>query len=106
MTSLHFALTAECVKFAFSAAFYFILIGGSMYQSQKDKLKLILFIIALVTTLIIGVIGIFFANFGKYLQKSDIETIGFILMGVGLGGFFLIIITLVICSIIKEKMTK
>lgn len=77
-----------------------------MYQSQKDKLKLICIILSLVITLVLGIVGVILANVGQLLQKPSFETVGFVLMGVGLGGFFVVIVMMLLVSLIKNRKNK
>ena len=75
----------------------------SAYQtaSRKDQAKILAIFLPLLLTFIIGVIGVAVANFGQYFAQHSIEIVGFVLMGVGLGGFFLTIVLLLVISKIK-----
>ena len=59
--------------------------------SRKDKTTILAIFLPLVATFVLGFVGILLANIGKYLVLHTTQIIGFVLMGVGLGGFFLII---------------
>lgn len=71
--------------------------------STKDKAKILAIVMPLMITFVIGVIGIFLSNIGQSIAYRSIKTIGFILMGLGLGGFFLTIILFLIISKMVEK---
>ncbi len=71
--------------------------------SRKDKTTILAIFLPLVATFVLGFVGILLANIGKYLVLHTTQIIGFVLMGVGLGGFFLIIVILMIWSKIKER---
>lgn len=71
--------------------------------SKKDKRIILAIFIPLAVTFILGVIGVFIANMGQYFALHNIEIIGFIFMGIGLRGFFLIIVGLIIWSQIREN---
>lgn len=75
---------------------------GYHSASKKDRIKILLIVLPLLITFILGFIGIVIANMGQFLQNRQVEIMGFIFMGVGLGGFFLIILGLCIYSSIKN----
>ena len=66
--------------------------------SKKDKALILAIILPLAILLIIGAAGVFLANFGQALQLRTLEVSGFVCMGVGLGGFFLFIVGILIWS--------
>lgn len=75
---------------------------GYQASSKKDKAKILLIVLPLLITFILGFVGIVIANVGQFLQNRQVEIIGFVFMGVGLGGFFLIILGLGIYTSIKD----
>lgn len=66
--------------------------------SKKDKALILAIVLPLALLLIIGAAGIFLANFGQALELRQLEIVGFVFMGVGLGGFFLYIVGILIWS--------
>lgn len=71
--------------------------------SKSDKRKILAIFLPLAITFVLGFIGVFLANSGQYLGVRNLEIVGFVFMGVGLGGFFLNIILLAIISSISER---
>lgn len=71
--------------------------------TKTDKAKILLILLPLAITFVLGFVGIFIANLGQSLGLGNIEIIGFVLMGIGLGGFFLTIVLLVVISKIKQN---
>ena len=70
--------------------------------SAKDKAILLAIFLPLTIFLLIGVAGIFLANYGQYFELRRLEIAGIVLIAVGLGGFFLFIVGLIIWSKIKR----
>ncbi len=70
--------------------------------SKGDKIKILLIVLPLVITFIIGFVGIFVANVGQTLAVRSVEITGLVLMGVGLGGFFLTIVLIIVISKLKH----
>lgn len=64
--------------------------------SKKDKIKILAIVLPLAILLAIVAIGVFLANFGQYFKLRPLEVAGFVLMGIGLGGFFLFIVGILI----------
>ena len=64
--------------------------------SKKDKRLILAIVLPLALLLIIGAIGVFIANFGQFLKYHAMEVVGFVFMGIGLGGFFLYIVGILI----------
>ena len=64
--------------------------------SKKDKVLILAILLPLAILLIIGAVGVFIANIGQALQIHKLEVLGWVLMGVGLGGFFLYIVGILI----------
>ncbi len=71
----------------------------------KDKIKLILLFGSLGLLLLTMAVGVAFARVGTLSDGTitKIAIIGFILMGIGGGGFFLEIIALIVISSIKNR---
>lgn len=69
--------------------------------SRKDRAIILAIFLPLVLTLIIGAIGIALANCGQYFARHTVEIVGWVLMGIGLGGFFLTIVLIIVISKIK-----
>lgn len=75
---------------------------ADMYKEQyksakpKDKALILAIILPLVLLLVIGAAGVFLANVGQALQVRTLEVVGFVCMGIGLGGFFLYIVGILI----------
>ena len=72
--------------------------------SRQDQAKILAIFLPLILTFIIGVIGIAVANFGQYFAERSVEIVGIVLMGIGLGGFFLTIVLLLVISKIKGRL--
>ncbi len=73
------------------------------HASKKDKRTILAIVLPLVITFILGFVGVLLANIGQYFMIKSVQTVGFVCMGVGLGGFFLTIIAIIIWSKIKES---
>lgn len=71
--------------------------------SKKDKRTLLSIVLPLAITFVLGFIGVFLANTGQSLAFRTLEIVGFVFMGVGLGGFFLTIVILIIWSKTQGK---
>lgn len=71
--------------------------------SKKDKRTILAIVLPLAITFVLGFIGVFLANIGQSIAFRTLEIVGFVFMGVGLGGFFLTIVILIIWSKTQEK---
>lgn len=71
--------------------------------SKKDKLAILAVVLPLLITFVTAFVGIVVANIGQSLSLHKTEITGLIIMGLGMGGFFLTLVILIIWSKIKEK---
>lgn len=63
---------------------------------KKDKMTMLAIFLPLAITFVLGFIGIALANTGQAIGLRTLEVAGFVCMGVGLGGFFLTIVIILI----------
>ena len=71
--------------------------------SKSDKAKFLLIILPILITLALGFVGIFIANMGQALELKTVEIIGLVIMGIGLGGFVLTLVLIIVISKLKGR---
>ncbi len=76
------------------------------FSPKRIKLKLFLLFFGFGITLLMVFVGVLLAKLGDKFKNETMKIIGFCFLGIGLGGFFLLIACLAISSAIKEKNNK